>query len=510
MIATDRIGALSLLDWPDDQPAPTIRSLRPAALGERALLLIREVAVVSAVDDVDHTTCAEVAACLPRASRPTAGVLPQDADVVLFDDETEAIAVYLRSLATGDAPQQWWWPHVPGCANVDSARVLVEAAHPAAVVARLVTWRAAREVLGGLQAHELAAIVRRIAADHGLEVSTGPIDDRAPDARVDRRSAGPAEGAPAHELLVVTRLGRRGRCAPLATEQLVELVIEVTYDVLGHHDSERRPPSTHSIGPPTTTPARSDAPERFAEATPTIGPVELRDVRNDVNTPTPLRTVRDAATAHDDRIEERTAAPTPTGQLGPTRRREHAPPTPAAGPGPIEFSAAGPTESAPVGERFRTDVAGALYVINPLASLGLLARPEDRDGRLLDSAWDLVEGVVRSLVRHDDDPLWQALATWSGRSDTAATTVDDEHGGLVRRCAPSADAVADRLGLDRDDLAALVDVPGIVSHDLTHIDVEIAIARVDIETRRRGLDTDPGWIPALGRVIRFHFLDALP
>ena len=45
----------------------------------------------------------------------------------------------------------------------------------------------------------------------------------------------------------------------------------------------------------------------------------------------------------------------------------------------------------------------------------------------------------------------------------------------------------------------------------THSDVDVLLhhADVDASVRRAGLDADPGWTPWLGRVVQFHYLDAV-
>ncbi|MCK6592303.1 MAG: hypothetical protein L6Q76_32515, partial [Polyangiaceae bacterium] len=40
----------------------------------------------------------------------------------------------------------------------------------------------------------------------------------------------------------------------------------------------------------------------------------------------------------------------------------------------------------------------------------------------------------------------------------------------------------------------------------THLDVVISLAHFPIEIRLAGLDRDPGWVPAAGRHIAFHFV----
>ena len=46
-----------------------------------------------------------------------------------------------------------------------------------------------------------------------------------------------------------------------------------------------------------------------------------------------------------------------------------------------------------------------------------------------------------------------------------------------------------------------------VRHDEVHVDVDFHADSVDLQIRLNGLDVDPGWLPWLGRVVRFHYLD---
>jgi hypothetical protein len=60
----------------------------------------------------------------------------------------------------------------------------------------------------------------------------------------------------------------------------------------------------------------------------------------------------------------------------------------------------------------------------------------------------------------------------------------------------------------RIGLASLVRRPGRVAISLTHLDIFFNLAEADLRLRRMALDVDPGWVPWLGRVVRFHYLDA--
>ena len=51
----------------------------------------------------------------------------------------------------------------------------------------------------------------------------------------------------------------------------------------------------------------------------------------------------------------------------------------------------------------------------------------------------------------------------------------------------------------------LCGTPAQVDVTATHLDVRISLAELPIEVRLAGLDRDPGWVPAAGRYVAFHF-----
>jgi hypothetical protein len=62
------------------------------------------------------------------------------------------------------------------------------------------------------------------------------------------------------------------------------------------------------------------------------------------------------------------------------------------------------------------------------------------------------------------------------------------------------------------DMPELVSRSAWVSGSATHLDVVFPLAEVELRLRRRGLDSDPGWVAWFGRIVAFHFVevDALP
>jgi hypothetical protein len=57
----------------------------------------------------------------------------------------------------------------------------------------------------------------------------------------------------------------------------------------------------------------------------------------------------------------------------------------------------------------------------------------------------------------------------------------------------------------RIGLHDLIVRPGRVEATPTHVDVFLDPRSVDPRIRRAGLDCDPGWVPWLAHVVRFHY-----
>ena len=48
-------------------------------------------------------------------------------------------------------------------------------------------------------------------------------------------------------------------------------------------------------------------------------------------------------------------------------------------------------------------------------------------------------------------------------------------------------------------------VPALIETDACHVDAFYALDHVNLDVRRVGLDIDPGWLPWLGKVVKFHY-----
>ncbi len=66
-------------------------------------------------------------------------------------------------------------------------------------------------------------------------------------------------------------------------------------------------------------------------------------------------------------------------------------------------------------------------------------------------------------------------------------------------------AAALRPGAPSDPVARAIAVSGRLFVTSSHLDLVLPLAASDLAVRRAGLDRDPGWQPAFGRVVSFHF-----
>ena len=189
-----------------------------------------------------------------------------------------------------------------------------------------------------------------------------------------------------------------------------------------------------------------------------------------------------------------------------------------------------PLSLAPEREGHLTTCAGLLFLIPVLDRLGiaayLSAHPE-----LLDTSFParLLLGMGERLGLRRDDPLahafglaieesepfdtaFEPLAAWSPRD--LPTVARNLLASRRPRAGLSSPYVAWLTAVRRwcrrharIGLASIVRRPGRLHTSTTHLEVEFALSQVDIRIRRAALDADPGWVPWLGRVVQFHYVD---
>ena len=140
-----------------------------------------------------------------------------------------------------------------------------------------------------------------------------------------------------------------------------------------------------------------------------------------------------------------------------------------------------------------TDFSGVLFLINTLNRLDLMQRLLDWPGGGPPSGWQLLHDLARVLGASEEDELITLLAKQTEEPVPAAAFV-----------AELAAAAAELYEAD-EIWPEFIRQPGLLRVTASHLDLDLHATAIDIGIRRAGLDLDPGWVPWLGRVVRFHY-----
>jgi hypothetical protein len=155
--------------------------------------------------------------------------------------------------------------------------------------------------------------------------------------------------------------------------------------------------------------------------------------------------------------------------------------------------------------RLSTPQGGIFYLLNflnlPWVQESLLSEPLTRN---YPSAWGWLWQVAVAMEWETEPGLEQLFAFFCGYAEPEA----------LRQLA-AMPQMPDLLqwGSQRYGAAlfnrALFAMPALIEIDACHVDVFYALDGVNLDVRWVGLDIDPGWLPWLGKVVKFHY-GALP
>src|SRR5689334_4667717 len=160
---------------------------------------------------------------------------------------------------------------------------------------------------------------------------------------------------------------------------------------------------------------------------------------------------------------------------------------------------------------FETRLGGLFYLINLGIYLNLYADFTSPLKPGIDlNIWDFVTLVGRKIVQdtHDEDPIWAALTKLAGRNETQHFEPDKKTRRWLSHLMPKVRArlrAALALKSNNDIAKILCRHYARVCATDTHVDVYFNLADLPLAVRFAGLDRDPGWVPAAGRFILFHF-----
>jgi hypothetical protein len=169
------------------------------------------------------------------------------------------------------------------------------------------------------------------------------------------------------------------------------------------------------------------------------------------------------------------------------------------------------------GIEVETEFGGLFYLINVAIYFGYYGDFSTPAQTGIDlSLWDFLALVGRELAGDTlrDDPVWTLLATLSGRSEGQEPGHNFEpplgqslSTWLTAAMAQVRERLLLALELDQpDDLGAfLLRHSARLQVTPTHLDIFLSLDKLPVSIRIARLDRDPGWIPAAGRYIAFHF-----
>jgi hypothetical protein len=174
-----------------------------------------------------------------------------------------------------------------------------------------------------------------------------------------------------------------------------------------------------------------------------------------------------------------------------------------------------PPAAAP--DAIATEWGGSLYLVNVAIALGFYGdfTTPARTGLAL-SLWDFLALLGDRLIGEEfaEDPLSRLWARLSGRAENESPADQFEPPAgeplaiwLDRTCRAIQKRITASLGLGDDcDLRTLVlNHHARIETDATRLDAYFSLVKHPIKLRLAGLDRDPGWVPAGGRSIYFHY-----
>jgi hypothetical protein len=161
-----------------------------------------------------------------------------------------------------------------------------------------------------------------------------------------------------------------------------------------------------------------------------------------------------------------------------------------------------------LGAPTRTGLGGVLFLLNVAIDLGLygdFTQPAN-PGIALDP-WDFLTLITRRLLDapDEDDAVWPLLAALAGRDPEATPGEAFLASAGPRWLGAATRRVRSALGAAAVDANTLCIRDSLVHVTDAHVDAVYALADHPLEIRIAGLDRDPGWIPAAGRYVAFHF-----
>jgi hypothetical protein len=174
-------------------------------------------------------------------------------------------------------------------------------------------------------------------------------------------------------------------------------------------------------------------------------------------------------------------------------------------------------ESGSPGVAVATQFGGTFYLLNVALALGVygdFSMPRHKGLEL--SPWDWLAMIGWRWFGDEfrKDPVWKVLAELAGHPARRRPERGFKPPGrksVDRWFAEMSARLVARLmlALGAEEAKGIPDqvcrYPAHIYKSAAAVDVHLSLADLPISLRVAGLDRDPGWIPAAGRSLRFHF-----
>lgn len=508
--------------------------------------------------ELQNSVSTSLAGLARDAARPALGPVPANANAVFFADRAELLACLARDWCGGMAAARWWWSVLfPGDAfGAAVRRAWLKDARPVpAALVRLEAAGLASQFLAKFPPADLAALWRNIV--HAFQLDAFEAAWSATEsARMNSAPAPPSrESAPWSAWIVPpVSLGMEGArvlIAAILLERAPATIRSLSFahevrawsqSKITHHVPEA--PSNGMSPFPEEVSRKSDLPPA---AVVSAGPPSLldHDPMSDVARVEPtgppsaegnigapeaprLDSLVSASSSH---VESRTSGPS-LDLPGPPRPQKNSPGIRRhenqAGPVHVEEEEPALSISAAVDESIALPAAalpdcistawgGSLYLVNIAIALefyGDFSAPGRRGLAL--PLWDFLALLGDRMIGEEfaEDPLSSLFARLAGRGhdEPPAAQFEPPTGEplaiwLAQVCQDVEGRVTAALGLDDgcDLRPLLLNHHAKIETTAERLDAHFSLAKHPIELRLAGLDRDPGWVPAGGRGIYFHY-----
>jgi hypothetical protein len=475
--------------------------LRPASLAPGAILKIRHFAdplpgrirvsgyMMFPPEDWRRAASAAIDEIARTAVRPYRTLVPAGAQAVVFQDEAELVACMAGESVRGSPAAAWWWAGPSSQRGDLAAEVIGRLRESPRLVPAVVEYLA--------RSDEVRAWVRDVETDGLLLLAEAVVQAFAlpPVWRELMRQV--AEAAFAAEAFEAGRAGEPEPWFAWAPEACAAELSRPARFFVGWMLTLQRSPAV----------ARSQAfagtVQWWVETAGRI-PAESSPAASDMPEAEPAHLPEGSLS------QASAASPEPLAALPEVA----APPAEAAKANPPPVAATRMRNAmAPV----RTGLGGLFYLVNYAIYAGFYGDfTQPLYPCLPLPVWDFIELLGRALLLPGEDapedPVWPLLAELSGREEgERAGARFDPPEGLEAWVDAAARAARERLSLalqleDQAELAAiLIARSACVYAGPANVDVVFALADLPIAVRYAGLDRDPGWVPAAGRTLAFHF-----